>query len=150
LSSRDELTTSIVGIDFPNPDKSASNRRMEIMLCAPGDPVELRLEPTNQHDANAIGIWSERGVQMGYVSAERAPWIGKRMQEDEVAAVFQGLVQSGAYVRIRFGGGLPTLPPAPVEPPRAPPAPRPMRAAPRPVHDPHAFYPDEDGPEFGA
>jgi hypothetical protein len=25
----DELTTSIVGIDFPNDDKSKSNRRME-------------------------------------------------------------------------------------------------------------------------
>jgi len=41
----DELTTSIVGIDFPNEDKSKSNRRMESMLCAPGDVVELRLEP---------------------------------------------------------------------------------------------------------
>jgi hypothetical protein len=146
----DELTTSIVGIDFPNPDKSKSNRRMEIMLCAPGDPVELRPEPTNAHDANAIAVWSERGVQMGYVSAERAPWIGKRMQADEVVAVFQGLVHSGAYVRIRFGGGLPTLPPAPAEPQRAPSAPRSMRAGPRPVVDPHGFYPDEDGPEFGA
>ena len=39
----DELTTSIVGIDFPNEDKTKSNRRMECMMCAPGDPVELRL-----------------------------------------------------------------------------------------------------------
>ena len=49
----DELTTSIVGIDFPNEDKSKSNRRMECMLCAPGDAVELRLEPTNPFDDNA-------------------------------------------------------------------------------------------------
>jgi hypothetical protein len=27
---------------------------------------------------------------------------------------------------------------------------RPMRPAARPVYDPHAFYPDDDGPEFGA
>ena len=146
----DELTTSIVGIDFPNDDKSKSNRRMEIMLCAPGDPVELRPEPTNEHDANAIAVWSERGVQMGYVSAERAPLIGKRMQGDEVAAVFQGFVHTGAYIRLRFGGGLPTLPPVPVQPQRAPPAPRSMRPGPRPVFDPHAFYPDEEGPEWGA
>ncbi|MEG3165520.1 HIRAN domain-containing protein [Sphingomonas sp. PB2P19] len=146
----DELTTSIVGIDFPHPDKSQSNRRMEIMLCAPGDPVELRPETKNEHDSNAISVWSERGVQIGYISAERAPLFGKRMQVGEVAAVFQGLVHSGAYIRLRFGGGLRTLPPARVEQQRAPPAPRSMRAGTRPVFDPHAFYPDEEGPEFGA
>jgi hypothetical protein len=145
----DELTTSIAGIDFPNPDKSKSNRRMECMLCAPGDLVELRFEPKNPHDENAIAIWSERGVQLGYVSAERAPLIGKRMKEDDVAAVFQAIHGDGAYIRIRFGIGLPTLPePVPNVP--KPVQPRPMRLAVRPVYDPHAFYPDEEGPEFGA
>jgi hypothetical protein len=145
----DELTTSIVGIDFPNDDKSKSNRRMECMLCAPGDPVELRPEPKNPFDSNAVAIWSERGVQLGYVSAERAPLIGKRMGQDEVTAVFQAIHGSGAYIRIRFGGGLPTLPdPVPDIPRREPP--RQMRPATRPVYDPHAFYPDEEGPEFGA
>ena len=71
----DEMTTSIVGIDFPNEDKSKSNRRMECMLCAPGDAVELRLEPTNPFDNNAVAIFSDRGTQLGYVSAERAPLI---------------------------------------------------------------------------
>ena len=33
----DELTTSIVGIDFPKEDKPKRNRRMECMLCAPGE-----------------------------------------------------------------------------------------------------------------
>ncbi|MES3152931.1 HIRAN domain-containing protein [Sphingomonas faeni] len=145
----DELTTSIVGIDFPNEDKSKSNRRMECMLCAPGELVELRLEPTNPFDSNAVAVWSDRGVQLGYVSAERAPLIGKRMKEDEVAAVFQAMHGNGAYIRIRFGGGLPTLPdPVPDVPKPAPP--RQMRPAQRPVYDPHAFYPDEEGPEFGA
>ena len=36
-----ELSLAVVGIDFPNPDKSRSNRRFEIALCRPGDPVEL-------------------------------------------------------------------------------------------------------------
>jgi hypothetical protein len=62
----DELTTSIVGIDFPNDDKSKSNRLMECMLCAPGDTVELRLEPKNPFNSNAVSIWSDRGVQLGY------------------------------------------------------------------------------------
>ncbi len=106
----DELTTSIVGIDFPNEDKSKSNRRMECMLCAPGDLVELRPEPKNPYDENAIAIWSDRGVQLGYVSAERAPLIGKRMKEDDAVAVFQAMHGNGAYIRIRLGGGVPTLP----------------------------------------
>jgi hypothetical protein len=89
--SLDELTTSIVGIDFPNEDKSKSNRRMECMLCAPGDAVELRLEPTNPYDENAVAIFSERGTQLGYVSAERAPLIGKRMKEGETIAVLQAM-----------------------------------------------------------
>lgn len=61
VPTKDELTTSIVGIDFPSEDKSKSNRRMECMLCAPGDLVELRPEPKNPYDENAIAIWSERG-----------------------------------------------------------------------------------------
>ena len=42
-----------------------------------------------------------------------------------------------------------TLPdPVPDVPKRPPP--RQARPAQRPVYDPHAFYPDEEGPEFGA
>ncbi len=60
-------------------------------------------------------------LQLGYVSAERAPLIGKRMKEDEVAAIFQAMHGNGAYIRIRFGGGLPTLPdPVPNVPKPAP------------------------------
>jgi len=128
----DELTTSIVGIDFPNDDKSKSNRRMECMLCAPGDAVELRHEPTNLYDDNAVAIFSERGIQLGYVSAGRAPLIGKRMKEGETIAVFQVMHGSGAYIRIRFGGGVPTLPdPVPDVPKRPPP--QQARPAKRPI-----------------
>jgi hypothetical protein len=124
-----ELTTSIVGIDFPNEDKSKSKRLMECMICAPGELVELRLEPKNPFDENAVAIWSERGVQLGYVSAEHASLIGKRMGRDKVVAVFQAMHGTGAYIRIRFGGGLPTLPdPVPDVPKR--PSPRQMRLAP--------------------
>lgn len=41
----DELTTSIVGIDVPNEDKSKSKRRMQCVLSVLGEPVELRLKP---------------------------------------------------------------------------------------------------------
>jgi hypothetical protein len=145
----DELTTSIVGIDFPNEDKSKSNRRMECMLCAPGDAVELRLEPTNPYDENAVAIFSERGTQLGYVSAERAPLIGKRMKEGETIAVFQAMHGSGAYIGIRFGGGVPTLPAPVPDVPKRPPS-RHARPAQHSVYDPRAFYLDEPSLEWGA
>lgn len=140
----DELTLSVVGIDFPNTDRSRSNRRMELLVCAPGEPVALRREPKNPHDANAVAVFSARDVQVGYVSAERAPLIGRRMQQEDHVVVFQALVGSMGYVRIRFGGGAPTLPDL-VEGELA--ARSRVRAAP---FDPDAFYPDPEGPEWGA
>lgn len=145
----DELTLAIAGIDFPNPDKTGSSRRMEILMCHPGDPVDLRPEPRNAFDASAIAVWSERGVQIGYLSAERAPYIGRRMQGEAIVAVFQALQGNAAYVRVRFGGGQPTLPSV------APPA---AGSSPAPDADPFyadpfyadPSYPDEDGPEWGA
>jgi hypothetical protein len=43
------------------------------------------------YDENAVAIFSKRGTQLGYVSAERAPLIGKRMKEGEAIAVFQAM-----------------------------------------------------------
>jgi hypothetical protein len=126
-------------IDFPNEDTSKSNRRMECMLCAPGVAVELRLEPTNPYDENAVAIFGERGTQLDYVSAERAPLIGKRIKEGEAIAVFQTM----------HGSGVLTLPDPVSDAPKRPP-PRQARPAQRPVYDPHAFYPDKEGPELGA
>lgn len=132
-----ELTLAVVGIDFANAD--GSNRRSEAMMTLPGEPVALLPEPKNKHDGNAIAIISPRGVQLGYVSAERAPYIGTRLgRGEEAAAIFQGMAGGSAYIRLRFGGGQPTL--------LVPSAPAP-RTEPE---DPHAFYPDDDGPEWGA
>lgn len=142
-----ELTLAVVGIDFPNAD--GSNRRSEAMMTLPGEPVDLLPEPKNKHDSNAIAVVSPRGIQLGYINAERAPYIGGRMNRGEdVKAIFQGLDGGSAFIRVRFGGGAPTLPassdkpPAPTQPTRPP-----RRSEP---YDPHAFYPDEDGPEWGA
>jgi hypothetical protein len=142
-----ELTLAVVGIDFPNAD--GSNRRSEALMTLPGEPVELVPEPRNRHDGNAIAVVGPRGVQIGYLSAERAPYIGGRMSRGEdVAAIFQGMDGAAAFIRVRLGGGVPTLPAAaPVSPAPASSLRPPRRAEP---YDPHAFYPDEDGPEWGA
>ncbi|WP_230481255.1 HIRAN domain-containing protein [Sphingomonas sp. Leaf21] len=135
----DELTLAVVGIDFPNEDKARSNRRFEAMASAIGDPVTLRPDPRNRHDPQAVAVFSQRDVQLGYLSAERASMIGARLRRgEEAVAIYQGLKGSVAYIRVRFGGGAPTLPP--------------VRAddAPAPVSPDDGFYPDPDGPEWGA
>lgn len=72
--------------------------------------VELRLRLVNWRDDNAAAIVSDRGMYLGYVSAERALLIGKRMKESQTVALFQTMHGSGAYIRIRFAGGVPTQP----------------------------------------
>lgn len=134
-----ELTLTVVGIDFPNAD--GSNRRSEALMTLPGEAIVLVPEPRNRHDPHAIAVVGPRGVQLGYLSAERAPYIGGRMNRGEdVAAIFQGIDGAVAYVRVRFGGGVPSLP-------ASAPRPGPRRSE---RCDPDGFYPDEDGPEWGA
>jgi len=108
-----ELTLAVVGLDHPNTDRTRSNRRYEALLCAPGDPVTLRPDPANPVDPQAVAVWSERGIQIGFLTAERAPMIGARLRAgQDVAAIFQGISPRAAFIRVRFGGGAPTLPDA--------------------------------------
>jgi hypothetical protein len=137
-----ELTLAVFGIDFPN--ENGTNRRSEAMMTPPGAPIDLVPEPKNKHDPNAIAVFSAQGAQLGYLSAERAPFVGLRIgRGEDVVAIFQGIDGGSAFVRVRFGGGTPTLPP-PSDTPLAPP--RLSRAARKSVpYDPHSFQPDEDG-----
>jgi hypothetical protein len=106
-----QLSLAVVGVRFANPDKSKSNRRFEIKLCSPGEPIELRPEPKNDADANAIAVFSVRGVQIGYLTAERAPRMGALIRQGrEVTAVFQGEAQHGAWIRVAFDGETPVVP----------------------------------------
>lgn len=130
-----ELSLAVVGLPFPNMDRRKSNRRFEALLCRPGEPVELRPEPKNPADPHAVAVFSARGIQLGYLTAERAPWIGAKLRAGvELNAVFQSMSEGMAIIRARLGGGLPSLP-----------------AAPR-RQDDHRddFEPDPDGPEWGA
>ena len=133
-----ELTLAVVGIDFPN--ANGSNRRSAALMTRPGDPVTLTPEPRNRHDRHAVAVIGPHGVQLGYLSAERAPYIGGRINRGEpVTAIFQGMAGAAAYIRVGFGEAPPTLP----SPPHA-------RSTPRPDDDHDGFYPDDDGPEWGA
>lgn len=132
-----ELTLTIVGIDFPNNDRTRSNRRSELILLSPGAAMTLVPEPRNPVDPHAVAVFSPSGLQVGYLSAERAPWVGARIRAgDEVAAIYQGLVGSVGYVRVRIGGGAPTLPVV-------------RKQDERDESEPD-FWSDPEGPEFGA
>ena len=128
-----ELTLAIVGLDYPNADRS--NRRFELALCRPGDALELRPEPRNRHDPRAVAVWRGGGGQLGYLSAERCGWIGARLRAGEEAqVVFQAAAGAAAYLRVRFGGGAPTLPPL----------------AHAEASGDDDFVPDPEAPEWGA
>ena len=101
------FSLAVVGAPYGNRD--GSNRQFEILLCKPGEEVELRPEPRNKHDRNAIAVHSCRGVQIGYVTAERAPLIGSLLGRTEVRAVFQRKAAFGAWIRVAFGGEVPEL-----------------------------------------
>jgi hypothetical protein len=137
-----EFTLAIVGIDFPNTDRARTNRRSELMLLEPGDPLTLLPEPTNRFDPRAVAVFSPNGVQVGYVTAERAALVGGRIRAgDEVSAIYQGIVGKAGYARVRFGGGMPTLPPVTFAP---------DYGNDRNPAESDGFWPDEPEPEWEA
>jgi hypothetical protein len=124
------LSLAVVGADYPN--KRGPGRRFEIEMCTPGEPVQLVPEPRNPADPRAVAVFSARGVQIGYLTAERAPWIGGMIREGrEVRAIFQHRTNWGAVIRAAFDGEEPVLPDFEEE-------------APEPEQD---FWPDEEWPD---
>lgn len=110
LSSPHELSLAVVGLDFLNADRS--NRRFEQALCVRGEPVHLVREPRNRADPRAVAVISARGIQLGYLTAERCGLIGGWLDADvKHEAVFQEPGRAAAIIRARFGGGRLKLPP---------------------------------------
>ena len=104
-----ELSLAVVGAAHANAD--GSNRRFEILLCAPREPVDLHPEPRNKADPNAIAVFSSRGIQIGYLRADRAPRIGQLIRQGrELQAAFQAEAPFGAWIRVAFDGEAPVLP----------------------------------------
>lgn len=102
------MSLAVVGAPFPNAD--GSDRRFEILLCAPGEAVVLRPEPKNRHDEHAVAVFSCRDVQIGYITAERAPRISRLLRDGrELQAVFQQAADFGAWIRVAFDGEAPVV-----------------------------------------
>lgn len=102
------MSMAVVGADFPNSD--GSDRRLEIQCCSPGEYVALRAEPDNPRDPRAVGVWSSRNVQIGYLTAERCGRIAALINEErEIEAVFQTWANFGAWIRVAFDGEEPVV-----------------------------------------
>ncbi|WPZ06613.1 HIRAN domain-containing protein [Pelagerythrobacter marinus] len=102
------MSLAVVGARYPNRD--GSNRRFEILLCETGEPVDLRPEPKNKRDERAVAVYSTRGVQIGYLTAERCGRIGGLIREGrELQAVFQAPSPFGAWIRVAFDGEGPSV-----------------------------------------
>lgn len=103
------LSLAVVGVAHPN--QKGPPRSFGIALCRPGDPIELRPEPNNPADEWAVAVYDERGIQIGYLTSQRAPFISKQMSMGrEVAAIFQAKELWGATIRVAFDGERPVLP----------------------------------------
>jgi hypothetical protein len=104
-----QQSLAIVGIDYPN--KRGPGRRFELEICKPGEPIELRREPTNQFDEHAIAVFSCRGIQLGYLASERAVFIGTLWRQGhDATAIFQSLEPKVGWIRVAFDGEQPSLP----------------------------------------
>ena len=104
-----QLSLAVVGADHPN--RKGPTRRFEIAITKPGESVELVREPRNPADERAVAVFSQRGVQLGYLSAERAPWIGGMLLGGrQIIAIFQRATDYGAVIRIALDGARPALP----------------------------------------
>jgi hypothetical protein len=51
--------------------------------AAPGDPLELRRDPDNEHDPNAIAVHARDGEQLGWVPRELAVEVAPRIDAGE-------------------------------------------------------------------
>jgi len=128
------MSLAVVGARHANAD--GSNRAAEIAVCEPGEVVLLVPEPDNEFDARAVAVLSNRGVQIGYISAERCGRIGALIRSGrDYQVVFQRPAEFGAWIRIAFDGDVPAINLAPAGS---------CGETPSPGED---FYPDEDWPD---
>jgi hypothetical protein len=123
----------VVGGAYPNAD--GSNRQFHAMTCSPGDLIELRPEPTNKFDPQAVAVFNDRAGMLGYLPADRCGWIGSKLRDGaDVRAIFQGIVSAGPVIRVNLIGQDPVIPkPLPTQ-------------SPPPASD--DFYPDPEWPDM--
>lgn len=120
-----DFSLPICGERFDNED--GTSRQEELRKCSPGDLVELVREPDNPHDPLAVAVVTERGVRVGYLSRERAGWIGSKIDRGyDVRAIIERVKGAtlkgsalGLVLRLNMEGEEPELPDNPARIARA-------------------------------
>lgn len=82
--------SKVVGVSYNNPD-GTSRQRIIKTHCKAGQSLQLKPEPDNPHDPNALGVWVSAG-QIGYIE-------GGRLAED-----LSRYLNSGITVRVLVKG----------------------------------------------
>lgn len=77
-------TLGIAGESFNNDD--GSSRQKIIKRCSQGDLLDLRREPDNPYDANAVAVFTATGKQVGYLSKDNAEWVAEVMDSGEAVS----------------------------------------------------------------
>jgi hypothetical protein len=72
-----DFSLRVVGERFDNED--GTSRQAEIEQMAVGDKVDLVREPDNPHDPSAVGVYSDRGIRIGFLGADRCGWVGSKI-----------------------------------------------------------------------
>ncbi|WP_397586693.1 hypothetical protein [Sphingobium fuliginis] len=112
---------AIVGADLPN--ARAAKRRAEIAACRPGEPLELRRERGTRAGKRVVGVYSARGIEIGYVLPAQVDRVAGLVSI--ARAIFQEAETFGALGRLTFDGSTPTLPQPKPKPERREPERRP-------------------------
>lgn len=101
-------------------NEDGTSRQAELARCEPGDLIELVREPDHPHDPRAVAVFSARGIRVGYLSRDRAVWIGSKIDRGyDVRAIVERVKGAtlphsplGLVMRLNMDGEAPELGPA--------------------------------------
>jgi hypothetical protein len=82
-----EIKTKIAGVTYDDPANKGLNRQETIRrMVKAGQRLELRREPDNPHDGNAVAVWLQRRVvlmrmsyHLGYLPGDVARDVARAM-----------------------------------------------------------------------
>jgi hypothetical protein len=99
--------TNVVGVTFKNDD--GSDRQTLIRQCMVLDPLELKHEPDNPFDPNAVAVLGE-GQQLGHLKRELAPEIVYYVRNGwRVSALVASVQRRGSGARRKAGVNIAVL-----------------------------------------
>lgn len=87
IATGEYVELEVVGESFDNED--GTSRQAILARCQEGDYIELRRQPKNKYDKNAIGVFTELG-QIGHVSRELAKGLAPIMNR---GVTFEGRIK---------------------------------------------------------